>query len=315
MLKTDIGAFAYHKGVGVATLSYEPQTDRAAKVTRVLVDKPSADDTWILSINGAERSRFPIYTEGEQQFLGGTAASFAKNRDLFSYYRAMTGNSLFYPVPNGQSITIASSGGATADVVFEYSEYDNGDVLGSALNGPNSNRFIVPLFGAPPNNVTNPANGEVDIVTQIGPSFFPNLFKAGQLAAGVRVSILALFLDGAGVNTFNGAADHQSKSDHIGFAVNSRRMFTRDANDGIPLVGAVSAAGSANTVYGADFTPFPAFQNMINPEDNWLEQPITLNVGDNYEWIFGVTGSSTGGADYSKALQAMLVDLTFTGGV
>lgn len=307
----DVGPRQFHKVIAGASSTFTPLYDRAAIVRRILLDIPSATDTWTISVKGREVGRFRQDSLGNQQFLGGSAASFPKTLDLFWYCKYYLGFDLIYPLPLGQTITVSSVGGATADITIEYTEHTPGDVQVGLLNHPDGTHFVCPVALVPPNNVTHASGtNEDDFSSQIGMNWLPTLTGAQQLPAGFRLGILSMFLEGSGVNTFSGSANHQSVTDHIALIRNGTRLFTRDANDGIPLIGPASAAGSANTVYGALNTPLPAF--MLTEEPQWppLVQPLTLNPGDQYHFYFGTAGDSTGGADYSHTYTALILDVT-----
>lgn len=311
----DVGPRAFHKAIGVATLALTPFVDRANIIRRVLIDAPSANDVWVVSCGGRELARFPIYTIGNQQMLGGSAASYPKAADLFQFIRLADMSDLIFPCPQGLTFSVASVGGATADITYEYTEHSPGDVGPSLVNHPLGSHFLLPVFLVPPNNVTHASGvNEDNFTTQIAASWIPNFFGQNDFPAGYVAQFLAFFFEGAGVNTFSGAANHTSTTDHVALIRNGLRMFTRDAADGIPLVGPAAAAGSANTIYGAVNTAYPAFQLVADEPWQLLQTPFRLNGGDQYQFLLGTSGDSTGGADYHLALQALLLDLVVSGG-
>lgn len=308
-----IGPRGYQKGIGVAVLNFTPLIDRAAYVRRVIIDNPSASDVWVLSVQGRELARFPINTTGNQQLLGGTAANYPKNSDLFAFFREAFDMDLVYPVPLGYTLNIASVGGATANIIVAFEERTAGDTPSSMVNHPEGTHFIFPLCFVPGAGYTGNLPGQYDFASQIAPSWIPAMFGQTELPAGYRVTVLASFLEGMGRNTFSGGADHRSATDHLGLYKNGQRMFTRGNLDGIPLIGPTSATGSANTATGAVTTPFPAFQ--LVEYINWqpFTPPLVINGGDQYRFVLGLAGDITGGADYSPAVQVLLVDLVLTG--
>lgn len=310
MTLQQIGPRGYVKGTTVATLSFTPLADRAAVVRRIVLTNISANDVWIVSVNGQEVGRFQENTLGNQQLLGGTTANYPKEKDIYAFLRAVYGTDLIYPIPQGATFTIASAGGATANISLTFTEHVPSEIQPGMVNHPNGNHKIAPLYAVPGNALA--AAGESAFASQIGLSYLPNLFVDNNLPQGWLIRVLGLFLEAGGVNTFSGAANHQSVTDHVALIVNGQRMFTRVATDGIPNVGAASAAGSVNTVFGATLAPHPAFQTA--DEYDWItwDQPPIINPGDLYQWRFGVTGDLTGGADYSKMLAVAILDITET---
>lgn len=304
---TDIGPRAYHQLTGVATSSFTPQFDRAAKVRRILIDKVSASDVWIVSIQGRELARFDIQTTGNQQPLSGPYSGYPKTNDIFEMYNSIYNDEISYPVPLGQAFTVSSVGGATANITLVFTEYAPGEIQPGQVNHPQGNRMILPLVGYRAAAVT--AAGEVPFDTQVGPSWFPNIFVDGILPPNWQFRILAMFLEGGGVNTFSGAADHRSTTTYLAVLRNGQRLFTRDALGGIPLLGQASAAGSANVVTANDESPFPPFQESDLFDWSQLEYPIVFGGGDQYQLRLGVTGDVTGGASYAAMRMLFLCDV------
>lgn len=303
----DIGAKGYHYSTGVATLAFTPQYDRAAVVSKILVDKPSAGDVWRLSTQGRELAAFDIQTFGNQQPLAGPYSGYPKNNDLFDLYNAVLGEPLIYPVPLGQTLTIASDGGATANVEIEYREMVPGELSPGMMNHPKGNRIVTPLVGY--RAATTGAVGEVAFDTQVGPKWFPNLFVDGQLPPNWIVRVLCMFLEGGGRNTYSSSSDAQSNTIYLAVRKNGQIMYTRDATGGIPLVGQASATGSANTVVGTDQTPYPPFQESDAYDWSPVPPQLILGQGDEYQFRLALTGAATGGADYSHMRQLFLCDV------
>lgn len=310
MQRVDIGGRGYHKVTAAATSTFQPLFDRAAIVRRILINTPSANDVWRISVNGAEVGAFRIDTVGNQQLLGGTAANYPKAADIFSYAAEVLGVPITYPIPQGATITVKSDGGATANITLEYTEQDAADLVPSTPNYPGSKRWLAPIYLHPKTSITHASgSAEDDFAAQSGLSFLPTMYGLTELPAGWTLDILAIFAEGLGRNTFSGSADHQSVSDHIALILNGQRMFTRDTLDGVPNIGPASAAGSANTVYGAVESPLPAFQIASAIDYEMFPTPLQFRGGTQFEWLFGTTGDSTGGADYSHGYLVLLCDI------
>lgn len=188
-----IGPVGYHQAQGVATLAFTPQYDRAAIVNRILVDKVSAADVWIVATQGRELARLDIQALGNQQPLSGAYSAYPKNNDLFRLYNNTFSDNLIYPVPLGQTITITSVGGATANIQYQFVECAPEEIMISMMNHPQGSRIVTPLVGYRNANVT--AVGENPLDTQVGPSWFPNLFVDGILPPNWRFNVLGVFLE------------------------------------------------------------------------------------------------------------------------
>lgn len=315
MILTDIGPLGYLKGNAVATLSYQPLLDRAAIVKRISVQNASADDNWIVSTQGQELARFPVNATGFQQMLQPTRSVDQRVMDLFDYCNVQLGRILSYPVPQGQTLTVASAAGATANVTIEFEEHTPGDITQDMYNHPRLARALVPIFLVPSATGTPATGTEADFTSQIGPSWIPTFYGQTNLPAGYSVKVLALFLQGAGRNTYSGSADHLSVTDHLALDYNGQRMLTRTATSGPPVVGQAAAAGSANTVYGTEQTQYPPFLFSWQRGANLISPPFNMAPGSQFRWRLGFTGDTTGGADYSKAIQGMLLDVQLLGQV
>lgn len=307
----DIGPVGYHQGTAVATLSYSPLNDRSGFISRLLIDKVSAADTWVLTCGGRELSRFDIQTIGNQQLFSGPYSAYPKNNDLFRLWNSLNMERLMYPVPMGQTFTVASVGGATANISISFVEVRNEEITTGQMNHPRGTRMVTILAGYRAANVT--AVGENTLDTQIGPTWFPNIFVDGIIPNGWRFRILGMFLEGGGRNTYSGSADHLSTTTYLAIYKNGQRMFTRDNAGGIPLIGQAAAAGSANTVVSTDETPFPPFQEA--EIDDWalFREPFVLGEGDQYQFRLNVAGDVTGGATYAAMRQLFLCDVQSPG--
>lgn len=298
------GPRIHKNGTAVATLSLTPQQPYSAVVHRVLIDKVSATDTWTFTAGGQELFTVRIDTAGHQQLLSAATGAFPSDNDLFAFCENVLEDLLAIVVVTGQTLTVASAGGATADISIVYEEFPQGAVNGVGVNSAGGNSYYAAVYGYIAGATT--VVGENLLSGQYGLSFIPQFMKGGVFPQGWEVDIVGMFLEGAGVNTFSGAADHRSVTDHLAIVKNGQRLFTRDATGGIPLVGTAAAAGSANAVYGADYTPYPAFQDADPMNWKRLDPPLTLRPGDNVNFYLGTTGDQTGGADYSHALQVFL---------
>jgi hypothetical protein len=307
----EIGAQGYHQGQAVATLTQTPLTGRGNIITDLQVDKVSAADTWVLTCAGRELARFDLETTGNQQVLAGPYSGYPKNNNIFSLLKEKMGIVINYPVPEGQSITIASVGGATANIQFEFQEVMPTELSPGMINHPSGNRFIVPLYLYRNASVTTAGENALD--SQIGPSWFPNMAVANNVPSGWNVNILAWFLEGQGRNTYSGSADHQSVTTYLKVERNGQILFTRDALGGIPLVGQASAAGSANTVTSSDATPFPAFQETSLSDWEQMIPTLQFGAGNNYQFILNISGDVTGGATYAAARQLLICDVRMNG--
>lgn len=307
MPRNDAGSLLHHYGIAVATLSFTPQQDRAAVIKRILIDKVSATDTWIVSSNGRDIAHYYIATTGNQQMFAGVSSAYPKNNDLFKAYEELTGEELSYPVPQSNTFTVTSVGGATADITFSYEEFNNSELSPMMMNHPLGSRFVAPIYFSRAAAVT--ALGDNAFDTEIKPGWFPSFFTDVAFPQSYNAQLLLLFLEGEGVNTFNGGADHQSTTEYVSLEVSGQRYFTRDVLKGIPLIGTAAAAGAAHATLGTDLTPLPAFQ-LANEFDTGLFTGVfPYRPGGMYRWRLGIKGDVTGNADYSAAIQAGIVDL------
>lgn len=309
-----IGGFGEKLGNDVSSLTFQPLLDRAARVTRIEITNPSAADDWDISVQGQYIMRPSVNINGNQQWLGNADTNYPKNRNFFDFCREYLGIDPTIPVPQGQTLTVASVGGATADVTIRFVEYTPMEVLPGELNGQSASHYVMPFAFVPKTNVTHTSgSNEDDFASQKAPLWLPNLFGAIQIPAQYQITVLALFLEGAGRNTFSGSADHLSTTEHLGLDYQGQRMWTRDALKGPVNLGKDAATGSANTVYGFEHDTFPPFQETFVPQRNVLDPPLVLKPGSQAHFWFGTVGDSTGGADYSGALQGAILDVQWTG--
>lgn len=303
-----VGSIVNKFSAGTADFTFTPQEPYAAKVWRIFATGVSANDNWVLTNNGREVARFRLQTVGNQNLLGNSDASTPKVFDFMSYMAEVLGRPFSYPVMQGGTLELKSVGGATADVLIQYEECAPAELNPNDINHPQSNHFIVPFYAYRNASVT--ASAEVDFDTEVKPSWMPSLFIETALVAGWDMTILALFAEGAGVNTFSGSADHQSVTDHLYLIRGGQRMFNRDTTEGLALLGVASAAGSANTVYGSRLSTLRAFQLQRPEQVDMFDTPLQVRTGEAWEWGLGFnSGSFTGGADYSKAMTVAIVDV------
>lgn len=327
-LKTDIGVYDFVQASAVSAIQWTPPADREVEVARIFIDNPSANDTWIVSVNTREIFRAPVNTTGNQQLFGTSFGAFPKQRDLFKWYEWMFNDRLLIPVPQGMVMSINSLAGATANVRVSGHDLTPGSQQTTARNHFAGKSFRVPMFGYV--NASVAAAGEIALDTAIKPIWCPNIFSTQIFPYNWEVDVVALWLEALGVNTFSGSANHTSVTDHVTLVQNGTRMFSHIipgqvsgglaglttvpagqfvSPEGIPNVGAPSNAGSANTKYGDGANPFPAFQVMALELQNVLDYPIRFRGGDEIQWYLGVTGDLTGGANYAGAIIAVLCDV------
>lgn len=307
----DIGPRGFKNGTTVATLSFTPLSDREAYVVGIRIAKPSAVDTWNCVVGGRTIATFRVDTVGNQQLTGAVTSGVPKDWDIYQWHKHNYNCMLSYPVPWGQTMAVSSVGGATADIELEFMEVSKGTIQVADANHYEGKYFRLPIWAVPPAATTTV--GENTYSSQINAPFVPNVFTNVQVQAGYVVDILALWAEGAGVNTYSGSADAQSITNWVFAIINGQRYFTRDVPQGIPLVGTASAAGSANKVYNSDSARFPAFQQMQNELEGMLDKPILIGPGTTSNWGIDTTGTQTGGADYSHAYLVALADVVIQG--
>lgn len=311
MLLTDIGNELLDYSLATADYTFTPLTGRDAFVTKLSLINVSADDIWDISVSNKPIISAPIFKEGAQRFFGDSDELVPQSKNIFDYYKKMFNQDYILPVPGSINLEIKSRAGATADIILEGQERSLGDASVNMLNHFNGNHYCIPVFGAVAASIT--AAGEHDIDTYYAPQWVPNVFVPSPQPSSWRTQLLALFVSGGSVNTFNGAADHISRTEYLAVRRQSMRQFVRN-NKGIPTIGKSAAAGSANKVYTEEYSPFPSFQLLTTFEDSLLKPPMAFMPGLISEFSYGYTGSFTGGADYSKVLIAGLLDIVFAPG-
>lgn len=300
MVKTELGPFGYVYGVGVATQSFTPAFDRAAIVKNIGITQPSATDNWVVTVEGKPIMVFRVRSTGTQNIVRDDDQSTTFHSDYFNFCRNALGMDPSIPVPNGQTISVASVGGATANVQIRYQERDTGDISSAMLNHPTGSEWLIPIYTYL--NAAQSAVGPTNDDTQVSPSWLPGFLTGTMCTSAWRLQLLAAFFQGVGVNTFSGAANHQSatKAKHI--LKNGVDLFGRNTPAGVPNLGQSSAAGSANTVFGQFLSSYQSFERAPRYEDNVFEQPITIQNGDTLFVREEFTGDLTGGANYEPEL-------------
>jgi hypothetical protein len=307
--KLDVGGIVYQYGIGVATLSVTPLFDRAMLLKRINLSQVSAKDNWTLTIGGRAVATFRQSTVGNQQLLTACPPGSAPNTDFFTLLRNVYGIDVTFPIPLGLTATLASAGGATADIEMEMIEVDASDAGTLAVNHFLGKHFIIPITWYNNTAIPAAAGGVVQADTQVAPAWFPALFAGAQVPAGWVIKMLALFAEGVGVNTFSGAADHQSTTQDWRLTKNGTLLFSRTTN-GIPNRGKAAAAGSANTVFGQRSGVFPPITLASFDDENKLQVPITLREGDNLVIQQEIQGDTTGTAAYLDSLLTAFCDIT-----
>lgn len=299
MLKTEFGSVLYQFAKAAATISLTPRQDRAAKVTDFGITAVSATDTWVISCKGKEIMRTRIRSTGSlNPFQWDDTAGHGREH-FMEYCRVILGMDPSIPVPLGQTFTIASVGGATANLMIEFSEFDQSDVGPSNMNSPDGREWLIPVttFLAAAQSVVGPTNDD----TQIGPAWLPNFLIGTLVTSAWKIQLLAAIMEGVGVNTFSGAANHQSTTNTKAVVYNSRRLFSQTTNN-IPNLGAASAAGSANTVTGQVMAKYQPWDKVMPNQANVFPAPLVLQNGDTFNVQEEFVGDLTGGADYSGAM-------------
>lgn len=307
MLLPDIGGYGYAQGEVVATLSVAPLADRAMMVRRINLANPSAADNWDVTVGGRKLMRFRELTVGNQGLLRVSDAATAPRMDWWEYCRNVLQLDPTVPVPQGQTLDITSQGGATADIDIEFYEVDPATANVRGLNHYLGNKFLIPIGWFL--NAAQSAVGPVQFDTQIAPPWIPNLFGAVGLPVNWEIEFFSWFLEGAGVNTFSGAANHQSTTRDIRVFRDQVQMFTRSGL-GIPDRGSDSAAGSANTVFGQRSGIYRPMFTQLPTDDASHPAMMKLGGGDVLQMFLDLVGDLTGGASYANALQYAICRVT-----
>lgn len=313
-LKTEIGPRVYQDALAAAVLNYTPPFDRAAIVRRIIIQNPSANDNWQVIVAGRELMRFRVLTTGNQRLLfiptaGSTGASQSYRPNFFDWCRYVLGIDPSIPVPLGLTLTVQSVGGATADIIVEGKEVDAADAAIVGLNHYKGNVFLLPIYWFLNAGFAGAAGGTVQYDTQVSPPWVPAIFGNAPLPAQWIFELLALFDEGGGVNTFSGAANHQSTTTREQVFKNQTQLLTRTGH-GPTNQGGASAAGSANTAIGQRSAVFPPFEQSGDNGDSLLEVPLRLQAGESMQLLREITGDGTGTASYANFLKVAVARVT-----
>ncbi len=313
-VKTEIGPRVYQDALAAAVLNYTAPNDRGAFIRRIVVQNPSANDNWQVIVGGRELLRFRILTTGNQRLLfiptaGATGTSQAYRPNFFDWCRNVLGLDPKIPVPLGMTLTVQSVGGATADIIVEGVEVDRGDADAIGINHYKGNVFVAPIYwNLAAGQAGNPI-GNVQYDTQVSPPWIPALFNNANIPAGWLVELLALFDEGGGVNTFSGAANHQSTTVREQVFKNQTQLLTRTSH-GPTNQGSASAAGSANTVVGQRSAVFPPFEQSSDNPDSVLDIPLRIGAGESMQLLREYAGDGTGTASYANFLKVAIARIT-----
>lgn len=312
MIKTDLGGFVYATSLASAAFTAGPPADRGWILRKFNVSNLSANDDWQVIVGGREIMRFRMLTLGNQRFFIQSGSDGRIELDFFSYCRNYLNIDASIPVPKGLTATIQSVGGATADINGEFLEVDEGQANALKPNHFMGNDYIVPIDWRL--NASQSAAAVVQLDTQTAPPWYPALFSNVPIPPNWKFQVLALFIEGAGVNTFSGAANHQSTTDSLRVFIRQFQAFSRSGS-GIPVKGSASAAGSANTVLGQQSGMYPPTIFAELNDDNLLPVPVTLQGGDAMQLLWNLVGDLTGGASYANALVKGIVRVTVPQGL
>lgn len=317
MLRTEVGPRVFNQGLVVATLSTAPVFDRAALVRRIDITNESANDDWQVIVGQREIMRVRHLTTGMQRPFhvvhSGVLESTIGAKHAFGFFgwcREVLKLDPTIPIPLGMTLVVQSVGGATADILVEFKEVDPGDANAYPLNHYQKNVFLVPIQWRL--NAGQTAAGIVQLDTQTAPPYVPALFSNTAIPVGWKIELLGLFLESAGVNTFSGAANHQSSIQDEHFFLDQRQIFTRIGH-GIPNQGQASAAGSANTVIGQRSGFFPPIEQALEQDSNLLDTPIVLGGGETLQILHDIVGDLTGTASYANVLLMAVARVTVPG--
>ena len=317
MLRTEVGPRVYNQGFSVATLSTQPVFDRAAIIRTIDISNESAADDWQVIVGQREIMRVRHAAVGNQRpfhpivndILSATRGA-KQAWNLWDYVHDVLGLDASIPVPLGMTLVVQSVGGATGDIAVEFKEVDPGDAIAFPTNHYQKNVFILPIQWRL--NASQAAAAIVQLDTQTAPPYVPALFSNTPIPVGWKVELLALFAESAGVNTFSGAANHQSTLQDIHVFLDQRQIFTRIGH-GIPNQGQASAAGSANTVFGQRSGMFPPIEQVMSDWRNVLDTPIVLGGGETLQLLYDLVGDLTGGASYANVLLMAIARVTVPG--
>lgn len=307
MLKSELGPFLYQYAKAAATISFSPVADRGALVRDIGITAPSAADTWIVSSKGKEIFRARVNALGNMNLFREDDQAAMPHATFFDVCRQYLNMDPSIPVPLGQTLTVTSQGGATANLFVEFEEHDNSDLSPSLLNHPDGKEWLIPLYTwlAAAQTALGPTNDD----TQVAPAWLPGFLIGTMLTSAWKVQLLGVAMEGVGVNTFSGAANHQSTTQTKRILLDSKQLASR-TTFGIPNLGAASAAGSANTVFGQTMARFQPWERALPYFDSIFNYPVVLNNGDTCNIQEEFTGDLTGGASYVGGVAAWFARIT-----
>lgn len=298
-----LGPRGYTVSLATASKTFSPLFDRAAHVTDVRITAPSANDQWTFNVGGKELFRASIYTTGFQNTFGNSISLGVDNRSWLPYISDFLGRKITIPVPQGQTLTVASVGGATANVAIEYEEVSPPDIQPSMPNHYQGNESYHPVMQFL--SASETAAGTYPFDTQISSPWVPKMLTGVQIPVNWRIDLLGAFGQPVSINTFSGAANHVSNTVELQGKYNGQSLFTRD-NTGIPFVPNAAAAGSANNNTLPLTTRLNPFQLMPIGNNQGFDPPFSLNGGDNFELDIVLAGDFTGGAQYNQQLVLLV---------
>jgi len=299
-----VGPRVYANGFAVATLSFTPVFDRAAKLRRLFVNNVSAADNWTVTVGGREIMRFRhLTTDNSAVFKAADTAKVGK-ANFFSLCMNEIGIDASIPIPLGMTLTVASIGGATADVLFELVEVTADEAAGMSLNNYQGNDFLMPITTFL--NASQAAVGVIPDDSQIAPAWVPSIIAGLALPVNWSIDLLALFMDGVSNNSFSGAANHVGTTRNLVVTKNGTQLFTRAANGGPSKTPVAAAAGSANIVTTPLDLQFPPFELVDDLTDNMFDYPVTLRGGDVLTQAENLVGDLTGGEVFARAMNVWI---------
>ena len=306
----DIGPRGYTTKLAVNNATFTPLYDRAAKVTDVRITSISAVDVWTFSVGGKELFRTRINTVGYQNPFGSFAGAALANRSWLDYISDLLGMEVTIPVPNGQTLTVASVGGATANISIEYKEVSPADIQASLINHYQGNRFIHPLVHYMTAQPVGLAPQPLD--TQVAPPYLPKLLAGNPIPPGWKINLLAMWAEPWAQNLFSGGIDHMSETQELQVKKNGQVMWTRD-DTGVPFVAQAAASGSTNVVYLPSLLRHNPFQFELDGNNQWFDPMISLSEGDNFEVDVTYNGTGAIGISPLNNMVLFLADITQVG--
>lgn len=300
MILTEVGGLAYQYALAAASLQFTPLPDRAAMIMDMHIVNPSANDVWVVTVGGKEIMRFRLLTTGEQHVVGNSDAGSDPNKTFFQFCRWQLGLDPSIPVGQGQIMTVASRGGATADIMIEFEERSPSDISTSMMNHWQGKEFLIPITTYLAALAT--ASGVTNNDTQVAPAWLPNFLVGVSVTSAWRLQLLAAFFQGEGYNAFAATVNHNSISNTVQLTRDSVNLGSRTTK-GIPNVGVAAAAGAVGTALQTRMGPYHAFDTDVGGYYSTLGVPIILQNGDTFNVADEITGDVGAGADYSPALK------------